>query len=165
MSLSARFTWRSFQAGAWRMVLPGLASFPFGIGFGVAAAQKGLSIFETTLMSVTVFAGTSQMVALEFLADTSWAAGLIDGAEVAAVAPAFEEPVPYAPSADVLLVPEGDSLVAIDLSHHQPEAEPAMDLTRTVGWVRSGALADAPREVVGGRDELEHYLDVAAVGN
>ena len=31
-------TWRSFQAGALRMVFPGLASLPFGIGFGVAAA-------------------------------------------------------------------------------------------------------------------------------
>src|ERR1700761_689895 len=50
------------------MLLPGLASFPFGIGFGVAAAQKGLSIFETTLMSLTVFAGTSQMVALDLWA-------------------------------------------------------------------------------------------------
>jgi predicted branched-subunit amino acid permease len=47
------------------MFLPGLASFPFGIGFGVAAAQKGLSAFEVALMSVTVFAGTSQMVALD----------------------------------------------------------------------------------------------------
>lgn len=50
------------------MILPGLASLPFGIGFGVAAAQKGLSAFETTLMSLTVFAGTSQMVALDLWA-------------------------------------------------------------------------------------------------
>ena len=68
VSLSARVTWRSFQAGAWRMVLPGLALLPFGIGFGVAAAQKGLSAFEVTLMSLTVFAGTSQMVALDLWA-------------------------------------------------------------------------------------------------
>jgi len=47
------------------MILPGLASLPFGIGFGVAAAQKGLSAFETTFMSFTVMAGTSQMVALD----------------------------------------------------------------------------------------------------
>ncbi|KAK6020436.1 AzlC protein [Ostertagia ostertagi] len=50
------------------MILPGLASLPFGIGFGVAAAQKGLSAFETTLMSFTVMAGTSQMVALDIWA-------------------------------------------------------------------------------------------------
>lgn len=47
------------------MLLPGLASLPFGIGFGVAAAQKGLSTFETVLMSFTVMAGTAQMVALD----------------------------------------------------------------------------------------------------
>ena len=58
-------TWRSFQAGALRMFLPSFATFPFGIGFGVAAAQKGLSAFEVGLMSFTVFAGTSQMVALD----------------------------------------------------------------------------------------------------
>lgn len=68
MSLSASATWRSFQAGAWRMLLPGFASFPFGVGFGVAAAQKGLSAFEVWLMSFTVFAGTSQMVALDLWA-------------------------------------------------------------------------------------------------
>jgi predicted branched-subunit amino acid permease len=47
------------------MVLPGLASLPFGIGFGVAAAQKGLGTLETTLMSFMVMAGTAQMVALD----------------------------------------------------------------------------------------------------
>jgi predicted branched-subunit amino acid permease len=61
-------TWRAFQAGAARMFLPGLASLPFGIGFGIAAAQKGLSPFETVLMSLTVMAGTSQMVALDLWA-------------------------------------------------------------------------------------------------
>jgi predicted branched-subunit amino acid permease len=50
------------------MVLPGLASLPFGIGFGVAAAQKGLSTLETTLMSFMVMAGTAQMVALDLWA-------------------------------------------------------------------------------------------------
>jgi predicted branched-subunit amino acid permease len=68
VSLSARVTWRSFQSGARRMIGPGLASLPFGIGFGVAAAQKGLSAFETTLMSFTVMAGTAQMVALDLWA-------------------------------------------------------------------------------------------------
>lgn len=47
------------------MFLPSFATFPFGIGFGVAAAQKGLSALEVGLMSFTVFAGTSQMVALD----------------------------------------------------------------------------------------------------
>jgi predicted branched-subunit amino acid permease len=68
VSSTARITWRSFQAGALRMFLPGLASLPFGIGFGVAAAQKGLTTFETTVMSLTVMAGTAQMVSLDLWA-------------------------------------------------------------------------------------------------
>ena len=60
MSLSVRVTWRSFQAGALRMIFPGLASLPFGIGFGVAPAQKGLSAFETPLMSFTVMAAPAR---------------------------------------------------------------------------------------------------------
>lgn len=68
MSPSTRVTWRSFQSGALRMFLPSFATFPFGIGFGVAAAQKGLSALEVGLMSFTVFAGTSQMVALDLWA-------------------------------------------------------------------------------------------------
>ena len=58
-SLSAHVTWRGFQIGAARMIVPGFASMPFGIGFGVAAAQKGISAFEVTLMSFTVLAGTA----------------------------------------------------------------------------------------------------------
>jgi predicted branched-subunit amino acid permease len=50
------------------MVLPGLASLPFGIGFGVAAAQKGIGTLDTVLMSGMVMAGTAQMVALDLWA-------------------------------------------------------------------------------------------------
>jgi len=52
-------------------LLPGLAVF--GMAFGAAAAQKGLSLAEATLFSATVFAGLSQMVALEGWT-TSWTA-------------------------------------------------------------------------------------------
>lgn len=51
--------------GARAMVplMPGLAAF--GMAFGAAAAQKGLSIAEACLSSGLVFAGLAQMVALE----------------------------------------------------------------------------------------------------
>lgn len=68
MVAAVKVTWRNFQAGALRMFLPGLASLPFGIGFGIAAAQKGITPLETVLMSFTVMAGTSQMVALDLWA-------------------------------------------------------------------------------------------------
>jgi branched chain amino acid efflux pump len=57
------------QAGLWTgarctlPVLPGTAVF--AMAFGTVAAQKGLTLTETTLMSALVFAGASQLVAME----------------------------------------------------------------------------------------------------
>jgi 4-azaleucine resistance transporter AzlC len=45
-----------------------VAAFPIALVFGALAAQKGLSPFETMLMSGVVFAGGSQFVAIEFWA-------------------------------------------------------------------------------------------------
>lgn len=44
-------------------LLPGVVVF--AMAFGAAAAAKGLSLFESALMSALVFAGMAQMVALE----------------------------------------------------------------------------------------------------
>jgi 4-azaleucine resistance transporter AzlC len=51
--------------GAWRSapVLPG--SIIFGMAFGTLAAQKGLTLTDTVLMSALVFAGAAQLVAIE----------------------------------------------------------------------------------------------------
>ena len=53
------------RAGAAVMVpaLPGVVLF--GAAFGALAAQKGLTLFETMLMSGIVFAGVSQIVSME----------------------------------------------------------------------------------------------------
>lgn len=54
-------------------LFPGV--FVFAAAFGAAAAQKGLGLFEALAMSCFVFAGASQLVALElWTADwTAWA--------------------------------------------------------------------------------------------
>jgi len=44
---------------------PGLTAAPFGLLFGVAAAQNGLSVGEAMLMSATIYAGASQLVGIE----------------------------------------------------------------------------------------------------
>jgi predicted branched-subunit amino acid permease len=44
-------------------LLPGTAVF--GMAFGTVAAQKGLTLIETTVMSAFVFSGAAQMVAME----------------------------------------------------------------------------------------------------
>ena len=66
------------RAGLWTgmrytlPVLPGTAVF--AMAFGTVAAQKGLTLTEATLMSALVFAGASQLVAMEIWANPmTWA--------------------------------------------------------------------------------------------
>jgi alkylation response protein AidB-like acyl-CoA dehydrogenase len=68
-------------------------------------------------------------------------------------------PVLYAPSADVAVVPADDGLYAVDLRGRRPPREPAMDLTREVGWIE---LQEAPAERVGGPEAVAAYLDRGA---
>lgn len=42
-----------------------VASAPFGILFGALAIDNGFTVFQTVLMSATIFAGASQMVGLD----------------------------------------------------------------------------------------------------
>jgi alkylation response protein AidB-like acyl-CoA dehydrogenase len=74
------------------------------------------------------------------------------------------DPVPFAPSADVVVVvaetDEGRALYALDLGERErPRREPAMDLTRELGWLR---FDDTPAEPVGGDAEVEALLDRGA---
>lgn len=59
--LTVRGTW----AGFWRLLPLSLFVVAFGLAFGLAAVQTGLSASETVLMSMTVFAGTAQFAALD----------------------------------------------------------------------------------------------------
>lgn len=46
-----------------------IASAPFGLLFGALAIENGLTVFEATLMSATIFAGASQLVGLNLFRD------------------------------------------------------------------------------------------------
>lgn len=59
------FTRAGFTRGAARMLPIALGLSAFGLALGLAAGQKGLSPAETGLMSALVFAGASQMLAVE----------------------------------------------------------------------------------------------------
>jgi alkylation response protein AidB-like acyl-CoA dehydrogenase len=131
-----------------------------GVGLGWVEAAVVLEQVGTYVAPAPVL---GQMVALDALADTAWGPPLIAGEAVAACAWRLEEPCVYAPAADVVVVPEDDRLVAIDLAQSRPAAEPAMDVTRPLGWLRSAALVDAPRTELGGAAEIGRHLDVAAV--
>lgn len=59
------FTFRGALVGARRIVPLALSTALFGLAFGVAAREGGLSVAEAVLMSGLVWAGTSQFAALE----------------------------------------------------------------------------------------------------
>lgn len=140
-----------------------------GIGLGTVEAAV---LLEQAGGSVAPVPLTQQLVALASLADTEWGPGLLSGATIAAVArtplglhddgtvSGRPEPVIYGARADVLVVPAGDTLVAVDLGSIERRPEPAMDLTRELAWVD---LDHAPATVIGGKAEIAAHLDRGAV--
>jgi alkylation response protein AidB-like acyl-CoA dehydrogenase len=74
------------------------------------------------------------------------------------------DPVPWAPVADLALVvaaaPDGPAVFAVDLAARgRPEAEPAMELTRPLGWL---TFDGTPAARVGGADVATALLDRGA---
>ncbi|BBK42711.1 branched-chain amino acid ABC transporter permease [Allostella vacuolata] len=58
------FTRSGALAGAWDAMPMALSSVAFGLVFGVAARQAGLTLAEATVMSTLVFGGSAQFVAV-----------------------------------------------------------------------------------------------------
>ena len=74
------------------------------------------------------------------------------------------DPVAFAPVADLALVhttgPDGPAVFVVDLADTgRPDVEPAMDLTRPLGWL---ALDAAPARRLGGADLAELLTDLGA---
>jgi predicted branched-subunit amino acid permease len=59
-----------FLDGARRSIPVVVAAAPFGLLYGAIAAKQGMSVFEATLMSATIFGGSSQMVGIELFGQT-----------------------------------------------------------------------------------------------
>src|SRR5262249_24961627 len=79
----------------------------------------------------------STVLAIAALGDAgedAWVDRLIAGDALACVAWDASAPVPYAPSADVAVVLADDGVFALDLET-RPARQPAMDLTRELGWL------------------------------
>lgn len=56
-----RAAWRDGATAAWPVCL---GYFPIGMAFGILAQKAGLSLLQSTLMSVFVFAGSAQLIAV-----------------------------------------------------------------------------------------------------
>ncbi len=90
--------------------------------------------------------------------DDEWVQRLLTGDAIACVAWDAAAPVPYAPSADVAVVLAGDGVYAMELAA-RPKREPAMDLTRELGWLHFDA-ATARR--LGGAEARDRLFDRGA---
>lgn len=63
--MSVVFTMNGLRQGYLHALPIAISVSVFGLVYGLVAGQKGLSLAETILMSVIVFAGAAQMIALE----------------------------------------------------------------------------------------------------
>lgn len=63
------FTLAGVRDGFLKCIPVALGVAGYGVVFGVAARQAGLSVAEATLMSATVLAGAAQLIAVELWAD------------------------------------------------------------------------------------------------
>lgn len=159
--------WSSMVAQGWTAIAVPEALGGIGLGtveIAVLLEQVGAHVAPVPL--------TQQLLALAVLADGEWGERLMAGDAVAAAARTAldrngdgtvsgrAEPVIYGARADVLVVPAGDELVAVDLAGVTRSPEPAMDRTRELAWV---TLDRAPAITVGGADEVAAHLDRGAV--
>lgn len=81
--------------------------------------------FVSTVLAIDAFARAG---------DDEWVDRLAAGGALACVAWDPSAPVPYAPSADVAVVLAPDGVYAMEMAG-RPRRQPAMDLTRELGWL------------------------------
>ncbi|MEO1193619.1 MAG: AzlC family ABC transporter permease [Pseudomonadota bacterium] len=62
-------TWAGTRDGARRFFALSLFIVPFGVAFGVAAVESGLTPLQAVIMSAAVFTAMAQFAALEFLVE------------------------------------------------------------------------------------------------
>jgi len=105
--------------------------------------------FVPTVLALDVF---------ERAGEDEWVQRLLAGDALACVAWDPAAPVPYAPSADVAIVLADDGVYAMEISS-RPARQPAMDITRELGWLQFDASA-ARR--IGDRDARTRLLDRGA---
>jgi alkylation response protein AidB-like acyl-CoA dehydrogenase len=125
-----------------------------GVGLGWVEAAVLLEEVGAVVAPAPIL---GQLVALEHLASTEWSDALLAGESIAAVSWDATAPVPFAPSADVLVTVRDRELVAVDLRDDRPEPEPAMDLTRELAWV---SLDGRPIQSLG---DPTRFCDVGAI--
>jgi alkylation response protein AidB-like acyl-CoA dehydrogenase len=156
-----RTLWRAMVDQGWLGVE--IADAAGGLGLGsveVAVLVDELgrhaapAPFVPTVLALDAFAQAG---------DDAWVQRLSTGDAIACVAWDAAAPVPYAPSADVAVVLTDDGVYATELGGgelaERPRREPAMDLTRELGWLH---FDPATARRLGGAEARTRLLDRGA---
>jgi alkylation response protein AidB-like acyl-CoA dehydrogenase len=156
----------AYDTGLWQaMVDQGWT----GVELTEQAGGLGLGMVEAAVLAEEVGAHLAPAPVLENLLAVGalvgtdgqrWVERLVIGDAVACVAWRSDIPVAYAPVADVAVVVDKEEVALIELGDGPPiTREPAMDLTRPLGWLR---VEGRPRTPIGGREEATRLLDRGA---
>lgn len=159
--MTSTFTMDGFVRGARLCVPLGIASIPFGIAFGVLALETGLSFAQAVGMSALVFAGASQMVALDawttppavFALAVAAAAINVRHVVMGAAIRPWLRPLPLVQSHLALLfVTDANWAYAVS-AHQKGENDAAVlvgsGLLMWAGWVLGTAVGHAGGSVIG----------------
>jgi alkylation response protein AidB-like acyl-CoA dehydrogenase len=129
-------------------------------GLGLGAVEVAVLVEELGRHAAPVpFVPT--VVALGAFAEAgerAWVERLLTGEAIACVAWDPAAPVAYAPSARIAVVLADDGVYAMELAE-QPPREPAMDLTRELGWL---SFDRSRARMIGGPDARTRLFDRGA---
>jgi len=129
-------------------------------GLGLGAVEVAVLVEELGRHAApTPFVPTVLALDAFLLAgDDAWVARLASGEAIACVGWSPDAPIAYAPSADVAVVLADDGVYAFE-PVARPRREPAMDLTRELGWL---PFEPARARQLGGLDARARLLDRGA---
>jgi alkylation response protein AidB-like acyl-CoA dehydrogenase len=132
-----RTLWHSMVEQGWLGIE--LAEDVGGVGLGTVEAallceelgqHAAPAPFVPTLLAIDALARAGE---------TEWVERLCSGEAIACVAWDARHPVPYAPSADIAIVLTDDGVSLLPIEGDGPVPEPAIDLTRQLGWLNIDA--------------------------
>ena len=133
-----------------------------GLGMGTVEAAVLLEELGRHVAPVPYLQTALALGALHRAGRSEWVERLVAGEAIGTVAARPGALTIAAPLADVAVVVDGDVLRLVDLTDRRPPREPAMDLTRPLGWL---AVEDGDGERIGGADDVRDLLDRAAAGH
>jgi alkylation response protein AidB-like acyl-CoA dehydrogenase len=140
--------WRTMVDQGWCGVE--LAEARGGLGLGMVEAvilleQVGRHAAPVPFLQSWLALGALHAAERAGTADTGgWVDAIASGESVGCVAWDTSTPVVYAPSADIAVVVRGDEVMTADLKGARPRREPAMDVTRQLGWLDLDSRSPIP---------------------